>query len=108
MNAVIAMNLIKMIVRREQDFCPRKSTTFTLSAVLAAPNHSAIILVTTPDGPKRLEAEIETAYVSNPGAKGKYQIGHTRLFASDHRNRRMDITIVDIERCGREIIHSPD
>ena len=105
MHAAIAMNLIKKIVGREQDFCPRKSTTPTLSAVLAVPKHTEIIFITTPNGLKhRLEAEIEAAYVEEEGAKGKYQIGHTRLFANDRRNKRMEITTVDIERYELESI----
>jgi hypothetical protein len=97
------MDLINKIVCRESDFYPRKSTTPTLGDVLALPKHTEIIFVTTPDGRKyRLEAEIESAYMAEKGARGKYQIGHTRLFANDGRNKRMEITTVDMERYERD------
>ena len=98
MDAAIAMNLIQRIVGRGQDFCPRKSTTPTLNGVLADPKHTEIIFVTPPGSAGqnlRLEAEIESVHSV---AAGKYQVGHTRLFQNDRRNKRVEITTVDIER----------
>jgi hypothetical protein len=96
MDATIAMNVIRRIIDRESDFCPRKSTTATLSDVLADPKHTEIILLTTPDGlNRRLEAEIESVQWAT---MGKYQIGQTRLFENDRRNKRIEVTTIDIER----------
>lgn len=98
MDGAIAMNLIQRIVDRGQDFCPRKSKTPTLGDVLTDPKHTEIIFVTTSGSAGqtlRLEADIESVH---SGAVGKYQIGHTRLFENDRRNKRVEITTVDIER----------
>ena len=97
----MAMNIIQRIVGRGQDFCPRKSKTPTLNDVLDDPRHTEIIFLTTPDGQaRRLEAEIESVQC---GVMGKYQIGHTRLFEDDGRNKRAEITTVDIERYERNL-----
>lgn len=97
MDAALTMNLIQKIVSREEDFSPRRSNTLSLGDVLANPRHTEIIFITLPNGPHRLEAEIESVQFGG-GAAGKYQIGHTRLFENNGRNKRVEMTIVDIER----------
>lgn len=93
MDAAIAMNLIKKIIGRVKEFCPRSGKISSLDDVLADPKHTEIIFVTTPDGLNyRLEAEIESV---ESEAAGNFQIGQTRLFANDRRNKRMEITTID-------------
>ena len=97
MDASIAMNFIQRIVDRPADFCPKNPKTGTLSEVLLDPKYTEIIFVTPRAGREtlRLEAEIESV---KSGPIGKYQIGHTRLFQNDWRNKRVEITTVDIEK----------
>jgi hypothetical protein len=97
MDAEIAMNVIKRIVGRRQDFAPKNSQTASLDDVMKNPRHTEIIFVSTAEDREqlRLEAEIESVQF---GAMGKYQIGHTRLFGDDARNKRAELTTMDIQR----------
>ncbi|KAG0649800.1 hypothetical protein D0Z07_3535 [Hyphodiscus hymeniophilus] len=97
MEAEIAINLIQKIVRRRQDFAPKNSRTASLDDVINNPRNTEIIFISTAEDREqlRLEAEVESVEF---GALGKYQIGHTRLFADDARNKLAEITTMDIER----------
>ena len=97
MNAALTMNLIEKIVHRVTEFSPRRSRTSNLSDVISEPKNTEIMFITTPEGPFRLEAEIESVQFGGGGV-GKYQIGHTRLFENNGRNKRVEMTVVDIER----------
>jgi hypothetical protein len=55
-----------------------------------------IIFVNIPDGENlRIEAEVD--YTLEHGL-GQYQIGSTRLFRDDRRNKRVEVTTLDMER----------
>ena len=96
MDPLIAKNVVQRIVGRSKDFTPRNSKTPSLGDVVHNPRHTEIIFIVAPgDRHIRLEAEIESVQY---GALGKYQIGHTRLFTDDGRNKRVEITTSDIER----------
>jgi hypothetical protein len=73
------------------------------------PKHTIIFFVKPNNDARflRLEGEIETTFEGEPGKQklfepgtgtGQYQIGTTNLFYADTRNRRAQITTVDIER----------
>jgi hypothetical protein len=104
MDAAIAMNLIQKITSRDQDFCPRKSKTNSLSDVTLDPKHTEIIFITLPKGQTlRLEADIENVFMEKVEegvhkVYRKYQLGTIRLFQNDQRNKRVEVTTVDIER----------
>ena len=96
MDASIAKDVVQRIVDRHQDFSPRNSKIPFLKDVIHSPTHTEVIFLRTPDNQNlRLEAEIESVQY---GALGKYQIGHTRLFMDDGRNKRAEVTTIDIER----------
>jgi hypothetical protein len=55
-----------------------------------------IIFVNIPDGENlRIEAEVDQA---TENGLGQYQIGTTRLFRDSRRNKRVEVTTIDIER----------
>jgi hypothetical protein len=55
-----------------------------------------IIFVNIPDGENlRIEAEVDS---TRQDGLGQYQIGSTRLFRDNNRNKRVEVTTLDIER----------
>jgi hypothetical protein len=96
MDATMIMKTIQTIVSRPADFCPMKSRISNLNDVQLAPKHTEIIFVRTNDGQElRLEGEIDSAFDGGPG---KHQFGSTRLFRDDQRNKRVEVTTIDIGR----------
>ena len=101
MDASIAMTLLQRIVSRGQDFCPKSSHLESLSHVQLRPKHTEIIIIVSPDGQSlRVETEIELVYKheANGNTNNTYQLGTTRLFRNSDRDKRVEVTTVDIER----------
>lgn len=102
MDASIAMNLLQKIVSRDQDFCPKSSNLMSLYEVQLYPKYTEIIFVISPSGQSlRVETDIEVVYKHE--ADGitvirTCQLGTTRMFEDNHRNKRVEVTTVDIER----------
>ena len=75
-------------------FCPAQAKIFSLKDI--KPKHMGIIFIDIPDGENlRIEAEVD--YTREDGL-GQYQIGSTRLFRDNKRNKRVEVTTIDIER----------
>jgi hypothetical protein len=93
-DATLAPKMIQKIVGSPHCFCPAQARIINLEDV--QPKHTGIIFVNVPDGENlRIEAEVD--YTSEDGL-GQYQIGTTRLFRDDRRNKRVEVTTLDIER----------
>jgi hypothetical protein len=106
MNGSFATKIIQQIVESPELFNPVQSRVYHLRDVV--PQHTEIIFIQPENGRKlRLEADIDCAlegeqnlFESGTGT-GQFQIGTTKLFYADTRNKRADITTVDITRYGR-------
>jgi hypothetical protein len=56
-----------------------------------------VVFITTSTGQKlRIEAEIDRIFDSTTD---EYQIGAINLFHDNQRNKRVEITTIDVERC---------
>ena len=98
-NATIAMKTREKIVDWPERFCPLESRIVGLKDVEF--KHAEIIFVRMPDGANlRIEAEVDKVLES---VKGQFQIGTIRLFKDDRRNKRVDITMVDVERYEKNV-----
>jgi hypothetical protein len=103
MDGFFATKIIQQILESPELFNPVQSQVYHLQDVV--PQHTEIIFIQPKNGRKlRLEAEIDCAlggeqksFESGNGT-GQFQIGTTKLFYADTRNKRVDITTVDITR----------
>lgn len=60
--------------------------------------HTGVMFVSLPTGEAvRVEVDIDTIYVDTSGTR-EYQYGGYRVFKDDDRNKRLDITTIDVEK----------
>jgi hypothetical protein len=91
---MLAAKMRQKIVESPQYFCPVQARIPSLEDI--KPKHMGIIFVNIPDGENlRIEADVD--YTLDSGL-GQYQIGTTQLFRDDRRNKRVEVTTLDIER----------
>ena len=80
------------IVNSPHQFCPVESRTPSLQDI--QPKHTEVIFVTIGGQKLRIEADLDLVFESK---RGQYQIGTTRAFYDNQRNRRLEVTTIDIE-----------
>jgi len=91
MEPVIATAMIEKILNMPEHFCPTQSSIPDLKAI--RPSHSQVIFITPNDAEDlRLESMIDYADA------GEYQMGTTKLFYNNRRNKRAEVTMLDVER----------
>lgn len=78
----------------DENFTPAQSQMTRTQDIEA--KHTGVIFVTSPSGQDfRIEADLDLVSTCETG---EYQIGTTKLFYDNQRNKRVEVTIVDIER----------
>jgi hypothetical protein len=91
---MLAAKMRQRIVESPHYFCPVQARIPSLEDI--KPKHMGIIFVNIPDGENlRIEADVDYTL---EGGLGQYQIGTTQLFRDDRRNKRVEVTTLDIER----------
>lgn len=86
--------MLRKIVESPHRFCPVQARIAGLEDV--QPKHTGILFVKIPDGENlRIEAEVDNTLQNG---LGQYQIGSTRVFRDNRRNKRVEVTTLDIER----------
>lgn len=90
----LAAKMLRKIIESPSTFCPVQSRIPSLQDV--NPRHMEIIFVNIQDGDNlRIEAELDCAFESD---SDQYQVGTTKLFRDDRRNKRVEVTTLDFER----------
>ena len=100
---------MKSITSDPDKFCPKDARVFNLKDV--TPKHTMVMFLRTSDVHMRVESAIDYApgfEESSGWEKGKhgskvfntgsYQVGTTYAYYNNKRNKRADITTVDIQR----------
>jgi len=99
-DASSAMRLRDEVLSWNERFRPVQGLTLSLEDVKF--KNTEVIFVQMPSGEKyRIEADIDRRFdrdFENYDDEGEYQIGTMRLFKDNTTNRRLDATVVDLER----------
>jgi len=109
MDGNFATRLMKDIVNAPEIFCPKDATVFKLQDVV--PKHTMVMFLRIKGLQMRVEAAIDHApgfEESSGWEKGKhtvtyfksgsYQMGTTYPYYNNKRNKRAEVTTVDIQR----------
>lgn len=106
-----ATRILQQVLQLPEIFSPVKSRVSKLEEV--EPQHTIIFFIQPQNGAKlRLEGEIDCAHEGEEElfeagtGSGQYQAGTTNLFFANTRNRRAQITTIDIERYEKLVVNN--